>query len=250
MSATPPAIPRRLADALRGARRIAVLTGAGISAESGVPTFRDAQTGLWARYRAEDLATPEAFRRDPTLVWRWYRWRRELVAWAQPNAGHRALVTLEARCPDFTLTTQNVDGLHRRAGSTRVAELHGNLWRARCAREDRVVDLRDDGGEASLPRCPHCGALLRPDVVWFGEMLPAQALATATEAARASEVFLSIGTSARVHPAAELPLVARSAGALVVEINPEATAISALADAVLRASAAVAVPALVAVLDD
>jgi len=204
---------------LGNARSVTVLTGAGISAESGIPTFRDALTGLWARYRPEELATPQAFARDPALVWSWYRMRREMVARAEPNAGHRALVALERRVPYFTLITQNVDGLHRRAGSERVIELHGSLGRARCSREDTRVETWDEP-EQGPPRCRACGALLRPDVVWFGEVLPAEALQAAEAAARDCEVFLSVGTSNLVEPAASLPWRAAAAGAEVVVINP------------------------------
>jgi len=213
-------IPPELVARLRTARSVAVLTGAGVSAESGIPTFRDALTGLWARYRPEDLATPEAFARNPSLVWSWYRMRRELVAHAEPNAAHRALAALEAEVPRFTLVTQNVDGLHRRAGSERVIELHGSLARARCSREGTVLEAWDEtGGET--PSCGACGALLRPDVVWFGEPLPGDALRAAEIAARNCDLFLSIGTSNLVEPAASLPWRAAAAGAEVVVINPD-----------------------------
>jgi NAD-dependent deacetylase len=205
-------------DRLREARRVAVLTGAGISAESGIPTFRDALTGLWARYRPEDLATPEAFARDPGLVWQWYAWRRAIVERAEPNAGHRALAAFERRVPDFALVTQNVDGLHQRAGSSRVLELHGNIMRTRCSRDGNPVERWADGSDLP-PLCPACGAPLRPDVVWFGEPLPAAALDAAWRAAGACEVFLSIGTSNLVEPAASLPWHAASAGAEVIVIN-------------------------------
>jgi len=212
-------VPPALLSRLRDARSVTVLTGAGISAESGIPTFRDALTGLWARYRPDELATPEAFVRDPALVWSWYRMRRELVARAEPNAGHRALVALERGVPRFALVTQNVDGLHRRAGSERVIELHGSLGRARCTRENTLVETWDEPEEGP-PRCRDCGALLRPDVVWFGELLPAEALRAAEAAARDCEVFLSVGTSNLVEPAASLPWRAATAGAEVVVINP------------------------------
>ncbi len=237
-------IPDELARALRNARHPVALTGAGISAESGVPTFRDALTGLWARFDPRELATPGAFARNPRLVWDWYAWRRERVASALPNAGHRALVALEQRVPGFLLVTQNVDGLHAAAGSRRLVELHGNIARVRCSREGTIVDAwSDDGAEA--PRCPSCGAYLRPDVVWFEEALPAQALAQAEAAARSCDVMLVVGTSAEVYPAAALPRYAQQAGAAVVEINTAATALSDSADYVLRASAAQALPALV-----
>jgi NAD-dependent deacetylase len=207
-----------VAEHLRHARRVTVLTGAGISAESGVPTFRDTLTGLWAQYRAEELATPEAFARNPALVWDWYRMRRELVAGIQPNPGHRALRALEEWVPDLVLITQNVDGLHRRAGSSRVIELHGSLERARCSRENIVFESWDETGEAP-PRCRACGAPLRPDVVWFGELLPPEALRAAERAARNCDLFLSIGTSNLVEPAASLPWRAAAGGAEVVVIN-------------------------------
>jgi NAD-dependent deacetylase len=207
-----------VAEHLRHARRVTVLTGAGISAESGVPTFRDALTGLWAQYRAEELATPEAFARNPALVWDWYRMRRELVAGIQPNPGHRALRALEEWVPDFVLITQNVDGLHRRAGSSRVIELHGSLERVRCSRENTVFESWEETGEAP-PRCRACGAPLRPNVVWFGELLPPEALRAAERAARNCDLFLSIGTSNLVEPAASLPWRAAAGGAEVVVIN-------------------------------
>jgi NAD-dependent deacetylase len=197
---------------------VTVLTGAGISAESGVPTFRDALTGLWAQYRAEDLATPEAFARNPALVWDWYRMRRELVSRVEPNVGHHALVIMEAQVPEFVLITQNVDGLHQRAGSAAPVELHGNIGRARCSREHTVVEQWDESA-GSPPRCRSCGGFLRPDVVWFGEILPPEALRTAEIAARSCDLFLSVGTSNLVEPAASLPWRAASAGAEVAVIN-------------------------------
>ncbi len=240
-----PMIDPALAAALAAARFAAVLTGAGISAESGVPTFRDAQTGLWARFDARELATPSAFLRDPKLVWDWYAWRRTRVAAAQPNAGHRALVAIERHVPQFLLITQNVDGLHAAAGSRRLVELHGNIGRVKCTREDLVIESWREA-EGDVPRCPRCGGLLRPDVVWFEEALPAAALAEAEAAALACDVFLVVGTSAEVYPAAALPLRARAHGALVVEINPAPTPLSREADHVVRMPAAQALPALVA----
>ena len=206
--------------ALRGARRVMVLTGAGISAESGIPTFRDALTGLWANFNAEDLATPEAFARQPAVVWDWYASRRESVRRAKPNAGHRALVDLARRVPHCTLVTQNLDGLHQRAGSAGVGELHGNILRSRCSRENVVVDEPAPG--PSPPPCPRCGAPLRPDVVWFGEVLPFEALAAAEEAAATCEVLLSVGTSNLVVPAASLPWMAAARGATVIVVNTTA----------------------------
>jgi NAD-dependent deacetylase len=234
-----------LVGALRNARRIAVLTGAGISAESGIPTFRDAQTGLWARFRPEELATPQAFARNPQLVWDWYEWRRTLLAQAAPNGAHRALARLESLTPEFTLITQNVDGLHQRAGSRNVIELHGNLSRNKCFTENTIIaDAYDT--TTRPPRCPACNGLLRPDVVWFGEPLPAEALQRAGEAARACELFLVIGTSAAVFPAAQLPIDALHAGATLVEVNKDATALSPLAKYSFRAAAGELLPELVA----
>ena len=240
-----PTIPPSLADALRDAQFVAVLTGAGVSAESGVPTFRDAQTGLWAQFDPQKLATPDAFRRNPKLVWDWYAWRRKLVAKAEPNAGHRALAVLEGRVSDFALITQNVDGLHRRAGSRNVVELHGNIGRVKCSRENTIVEHWTEVGD-EVPRCAACGALLRPDVVWFEETLPPDALQAAEDAARRCQILLVVGTSAEVYPAAALPAYAKSAGATIVEINPNPTPLSDAADYVLRAPAGAVLPALVA----
>lgn len=240
-----PAIPESLIDRLREARSVAALTGAGISAESGVPTFRDAQTGLWAQFDPLELATPDAFRRNAKLVWDWYAWRRELVAQAKPNAGHRALAALESRVPEFLVITQNVDGLHRSAGSRRVVELHGNLQRVKCSREGTIVETWDDSSPREAPRCTSCGAFLRPDVVWFEETLPEEALAQAERAARDCDVLLVVGTAAEVYPAAMLPAYARHHGAAIVEINPNATRLSDRVDFVLRGAAGVVLPALV-----
>jgi NAD-dependent deacetylase len=237
--------PPALLVALRNARHVVVLTGAGISAESGIPTFRDAMTGLWARFRPEDLATADAFRRDPALVWDWYEWRRGLVAAARPNAGHRAVTALQARVPACTVITQNVDGLHQDAGTRGVIELHGNLRRSKCFAEDRVVP-EWPATDARPPLCPRCGAPLRPDVVWFGESLPPDALAAAGDAARDCDVLISIGTSAVVYPAAALPATALAAGAKVVEVNRDATPLSGSATWSFRGAAGESLPALVA----
>lgn len=240
----PLTMPARLLAALGEADRVVVLTGAGVSAESGVPTFRDARSGLWARFRPEDLATPEAFARDPALVWDWYAWRRELVSAVEPNPAHHALARLEARVGHFALLTQNVDGLHRRAGSRRIVTLHGDLFRTRCSANDGVVETWPPT-DRRPPPCPRCGAPLRPDVVWFGEMLPQTALADAFRWSEGCQVFLSVGTSALVQPAASLPLAALRAGAVVMEINPEETPLSALAHHAIRAPAGEVLPALV-----
>ena len=219
------------------------LTGSGISAESGVPTFRDAQTGLWAEYDPRELATPEAFERDPELVWNWYARRRGLVKGAEPNPGHRALADLERWVPHFTLLTQNVDGLHQEGGSRNLVELHGNIRRSRCSLEGLAVEPAER--EAIPPPCPNCGSPLRPDVVWFGEPLPAEELEAASLAARSCDLFLSVGTSGLVYPAAALPFEALESGALVVEVNPGGTPLSARADFSLRGNAAEVLPRLI-----
>jgi NAD-dependent deacetylase len=237
-------LPPALILALRDARNVVALTGSGVSAESGVPTFREAQTGLWERYDPQELATPEAFDRDPQLVWEWYGWRRKLVSEAGPNPGHLALAELERRTPNFTLITQNVDGLHERAGSREVIELHGNILRSKCSRED-VIAEPDAHDEVMPPRCPRCGANLRPDVVWFGEMLPPGALDAASQATRGCDLFLSIGTSSLVYPAASLPYEALETGATLVEINPDETPLTPHADFSLRLAAGQVLPELV-----
>jgi NAD-dependent deacetylase len=239
------AVPAALIDRLRRARRIAALTGAGVSAESGVPTFRDAQTGLWAKFDPRELATPAAFARNPKFVWDWYVSRRERVGKAAPNPAHHALAAIERRVPEFLLITQNVDGLHQRAGSANVVELHGNIGRVKCSRGCGVVARWDDASAGEPPRCAACGAFLRPDVVWFDEMLPPDALLQAETAARRCDVLLVVGTTAEVYPAAELPYAAKRHGATVVEINPQPTAFSADADHVLRGPAGIVLPSLV-----
>lgn len=237
-------IPDDLIETYRKAERVVVLTGAGVSAESGVPTFREAQRGLWAQYDPRELATPQAFARNPRLVWEWYAWRRELIQRARPNLAHYALVDLEQATPHFLLITQNIDGFHWLAGSRDMLELHGNIARTKCFDEGHRVDGWPQSDEIP-PRCPRCSSLLRPDVVWFGEGIPAHILRAAFEATRQSHVFMAIGTSAVVQPAAQLPLLAKRAGARIIEINPDQTAISLLADWSLRGSAAQVLPALV-----
>ncbi len=230
-------------ERLAQAQKVVVLTGAGISAESGVPTFRGAD-GIWQHYRATDLATPEAFDRDPELVWSFYNWRRELISKVTENRAHQALVTLEQIVPDFTLVTQNVDGLHHRAGSINIIEVHGNLWRVQCTECARiVVDMSVDMGK--LPRCRACGGVLRPDVVWFGESLDGRLLNRAEDAARTCDVMLVIGTSGIVYPVAFLPALAKGGGAFVVEINMEETAVSPGLDMTILGKAGDIVPLLV-----
>jgi NAD-dependent deacetylase len=219
---------------------LVVLTGAGISAESGVPTFRG-PGGMWNEYRPEDLATPQAFAKDPILVWRFYAWRREVIHGCQPNPGHRWLASLESET-EFTLITQNVDGLHQQAGSKGVLELHGNIWRVRCT----ICRHRWEDSDVPLvklpPECPACGSIGRPDVVWFGESLPADIYEQAVRRSRAAGTFVLVGTSAQVYPAAGLALVAKEAGAKLVEINTEPTPLSEIMDACYRGKASEMLP--------
>jgi NAD-dependent deacetylase len=229
---------------LAAARRIVVLTGAGMSAESGVPTFRDALTGLWAHDRPEDLATEAAYRARPSKVWAWYAMRRERVSMARPNAGHRALADFQRAHPQrLTVVTQNVDGLHQQAGSTGVLALHGNLHDDRWLDAPRACCLVQPAAPGSPPACPQCGNLRRPAVVWFGEALPKPVLQGAQEAARACDLMLVVGTSGLVHPAAGLPRLMRQ-GAHVVVINPEPSALDSAAHLVIRGTAATVLPDL------
>ena len=235
-----------LVDRLAAADHVAVLTGAGISAESGVPTFRD-EDGLWEKFDPQELANVEAFLDNPELVQGWYRHRRQLVTEAEPNAGHRALAEMEAHIPTLTIITQNVDDLHNRAGSSTVIELHGNITHNYCMDCEQPADAAtvdaaiQDGHPA---RCEACDGLIRPDVVWFGEMLPPDAVEQADAATSEADVFLSIGTSAVVYPAAQLPLDAREGGAYVAEINPDTTGITDEVDESIRGPAGEILPAL------
>ena len=221
------------------ARSLLVLTGAGMSAESGIPTFRDAQTGLWAKYRPEELATPEAFAANPDRVWQWYEARRKAVREARPHAGHQALVELESLVDEVTIVTQNVDGLHQVAGSSRVWELHGNIMRSKCHKSLRPIGREwIEESPQSPPRSPYVtGGLARPDVVWFGEALPAAAVEGAVEAAARCDFCFSIGTTSLVQPAASLPLFALEHGAPLVEINPAPTPLSPHAAQCFRGTA-------------
>ncbi|HEX5205631.1 MAG TPA: NAD-dependent deacylase [Actinoplanes sp.] len=270
---------RDAADLLRDAKRVVVFTGAGMSAESGIPTFRDALTGLWSRFDAKTLATPEAFARDPALVWGWYEWRRAEVERVRPNAAHDAVAAIEAHVPGTVVITQNVDDLHERAGSRAPIHLHGSLFAPRCsacaqpapppigtapgtpgpgvAPAPRTPEPAPvTGGPAALdgerdgrrkpPVCAHCGAHVRPGVVWFGEELSTEALSAAIEAAFGCDLLFTVGTSGLVYPAAEIPYVAARSGAAVVQINPEPTALDAVADVNLRGPAARILPDLVA----
>lgn len=236
-------LPRALVALLRSGPRVAVLTGAGISAESGVPTFREAQSGLWANYRPEELATPEAFQANPQRVWDWYQWRRDLVSRASPNPGHHALSRMQGGFGAFDLITQNTDGLHQRAGNEYLIELHGNIHRNICSRERVPVEPRA-GDQGRPPQCRDCGAYLRPDVVWFGETLPGDALSAANGIAQACDVMLVVGTSGLVYPAAGLPYTARTHGAVLVEVNPAPTPLSDEMDYRLTESAGTGLPAL------
>jgi len=210
-----------LAYLLRDTQRLVVLTGAGISHESGIPTFRGPE-GLWRNFRPEELATPAAFARHPELVWEWYHWRRRLIHQARPNPAHYALADLEERFTDFTLITQNVDGLHALAGSRRLIEIHGSIWEVRCT-SCQTITLERRLDLPPLPRCSACGGLLRPNVVWFGESLDADRLAAATAALHRAQIMLIIGTSAVVQPAASFALWAKQAGARLAEFNPNST---------------------------
>ena len=255
-------IPAEALERLRAARSVFALTGAGVSAESGIPTFRAPGVGLWSQYRLEDFATPGAWRRNPSLVWNWYSHRRWLARLAQPNPAHLALAQLERRAPHLTLATQNVDGLHQRAGSANVIELHGSLFRFRCSVEGMAVAWEDpvDGDPEALarlergeltppPLCPHCGVALRPAIVWFEEPLPPEPWTVARDAARDCDVCLVIGTSALVYPAADLPREARRHGAYLIEINPEATPLTRQVDWAAQAPAGEALPALLRALE-
>lgn len=231
---------------LARARRIAVLTGAGISAESGIPTFRDAATGLWAQFDPMQLASEQGFRADPSLVWRWYAWRRGRVANAQPNAAHYALASAQPRFDSFEVITQNVDGLHTRAGSAPI-ELHGSIVRTVClARCGFAEDDPQRLPPGEPPHCPRCGDWLRPDVVWFGEMLDTATLRQAQGVAARCDVMLVIGTSGLVYPAAGLPAEALRRGATVIIVNPQASELDELATVVVRGTAAVELPKLFA----
>jgi NAD-dependent deacetylase len=239
----------QVVEILRSFSRVAVLTGAGISAESGVPTFRG-QQGLWKKFRPEDLATMEAFLDNPQIVWEWYNWRRQLISEVKPNPGHYALGEMEKLFADFTLITQNVDNLHRVAGSSRVLELHGNIYRNKCADCGLLLGTAMEIIPDNIPRCETCGGKIRPDVVWFGEMLPGNILEEAFVKAEDAQAFFSIGTSALVHPAASLPLVAKRHGATLIEINPERTPLSELADYCFEAKSGEVLPQLVNRLKD
>ncbi|MGB1287385.1 MAG: SIR2 family NAD-dependent protein deacylase [Aggregatilineales bacterium] len=240
---------QKAADILTEAEHIAVLTGAGVSKESGIPTFRDAMEGLWAQYDPQELATPQAFKANPKLVWDWYEWRRTLVADKAPNPGHIALADLQKRKKAVNIITQNVDDLHEQAGSIEVIHLHGNIATHKCFDNCQgtptIVDINTlKYGEDDIPTCPHCGAYMRPNVVWFGEILPQKELQLAGELAHDCDVMIVVGTSGLVHPAASLPKIAKGQGtpATIIEVNPDYSMITRIADIKLEAPSGVALP--------
>lgn len=239
----------RLRAVLQKAESVCVLTGAGVSAESGVPTFRG-DDGLWKKFRPEELANFASFIKNPDLVWEWYSYRRKLIHEVRPNAGHGALAAMQDIVPDFTLVTQNVDNLHTRAGSRNVVELHGNIMRSYCVKCGLFAGESDQGPLDGVPRCEHCGGLIRPDVVWFGELLPQGAFQTAVEAAQRCDLFLLVGTSGIVYPAASIPGVAREHGAFVVEINPERTDLSHTMNETLLGPSGAVLPVLYSIMKE
>ena len=237
-------IPPELVEILREAKSVVVMTGAGVSKESGVPTFRDAQTGLWAKYDPQELATPQAFERNPKLVWDWYAMRRAMVSKARPNPGHYALAKMETMVENFSLITQNVDDLHRLAGSKKIVELHGNICRTICSRGR--YEIEDFDSSQSPPVCPKCGENLRPGVVWFGESLPEEAINQAVEETRNCDLLFSIGTSSLVQPAASLPYMAHDKNTPTVEINVAPTPFTPMATYFLQGQSGHVLPALLA----
>ena len=245
-------IDPRIVQVLRAATRVVVFTGAGVSAESGIPTFRDKQTGLWEKFDAAELATPYAFERDPALVWGWYEWRRAAVQNAKPNPAHHAIATLANHVPQFALVTQNVDDLHERAGSRDVVHLHGELCRPHCENCRRPYAIPEippqssQAGRINPPRCEFCGAKIRPGVVWFGERLPEQQWLAARDAAKHCDVFLCVGTSSLVQPAASLTDIAVNAGATTIQVNPNPTGADGSMTFTLRGPAGTVLPQLVA----
>ncbi len=236
-------LPEEFKNVAKSAKNVAVLTGAGISAESGVPTFRG-EEGLWSKFRPEELATVDAFMQNPELVWEWYQYRRKIISDVKPNAGHYALAEMAEMFDNFTLITQNVDGLHVRAGSKDILELHGNILKNKCFECGEPFEEEINLDSKDLPRC-QCGGRIRPDVVWFGELLPPNAINNAFRASERADLFFSIGTSALVHPAASMPPTAKQAGAYLVEINLEPTPLTAIADLSLHGKSGEVLPQLV-----
>lgn len=247
---------KQASNHIRAAKQLTVLTGAGVSKESGVPTFRDALDGLWAQYDPQQLATPSAFLENPKLVWDWYEYRRGMVRAAQPNPGHLALAELEQRYPTMQIITQNVDDLHERAGSKNLIRLHGNIAATRCFYNCQGSPTRVDisklnwDAASGPPPCPYCGRHLRPDVVWFGEMLPADQIQAARDVLSRTDVMLVVGTSGVVSPAADMPDLAKRFGAMVIEINPVESMVTSIADLWLAAPSGEALPRLVAALNE
>lgn len=242
---------QQAADLIKNASNIAVLTGAGVSKESGVPTFRDAMDGLWAKFDPQQLATPQAFKADPKLVWDWYEYRRGLVRGAKPNPGHFALAELEKRYPSLTIITQNVDDLHEQAGSKNIIHLHGNIAQSKCfdncQGNPTLIDLDsyEWDHENTPPPCPHCGAHVRPDVVWFNEMLPLDELDRAKVVSVSCDVMIVVGTSGLVTPAASMPEYARQAGAKIIEVNPDYSMITRIADVKLEGASGEMLPKVI-----
>lgn len=218
-----------ITEKVLSANSICFLTGAGVSAESGIPTFRDAKTGYWEQFNPQELATQEAFTKDPQLVWNWYQWRRQLVADAKPNSAHKVITKIQQQLPNVNVITQNVDGLHQASGSREVIEFHGNIRNNKC-NICKYAEVNMDNLTEDIPECPHCKTLLRPAVVWFGEAIPARASAHSIKAVKECDVFFSVGTSSQVHPAAGLAQLARINKAMIIEINPNATPLSSSAD--------------------
>jgi NAD-dependent deacetylase len=218
---------KELKEAIKSSKCITILTGAGVSAESGIPTFRG-EDGLWKQYRAEELATPKAFKENPALVWEWYNWRREIIGKAKPNTTHYAIAKLEEISDDFLLITQNIDGLHKLAGSKNIVEIHGNIWETRCTKCEKIKEDR----RIPIPILPYCecGGLLRPNVVWFGESIPSSHIEKALSYLKKTNLFISIGTSSLVQPSASFMLIAKEHSAICAEINLEETPNSHLAD--------------------
>jgi NAD-dependent deacetylase len=236
-----PGLPQNLSARIGGARAIVAFTGAGVSAESGVPTFRGAD-GLWSKLKPEELASMSAFMKNPAMVWEWYAHRKKIMSGIEPNAGHRALVRMEKLTDSFAVITQNIDNLHRRAGSRNVHELHGNIERNYCMKCGTPYGSDFTVADSGLPLCQACGGLVRPDVVWFGEMLPEDQWDASVRAAEGADLFMSIGTSGVVYPAASLPLIAKRAGAYLLEINPEPTPLTPQADEFLQGASGVILP--------
>lgn len=233
----------KIANIAVNCKSCVVLTGAGISAESGVPTFRGKE-GLWGKFKPEELATMDAFMANPEIVWEWYAWRRELMGKVKPNPGHYAISELESLFENFTLVTQNVDGLHKIANTSHILELHGNIYRNKCASCNRIHQFEGDIDPNNIPKCANCGGKIRPDVVWFGEMLDSDVINEAFQVSERSDIFFSVGTSAIVHPAASLPVTAKQKGAILVEINIEETPLTYIADFFIQAQSGEFLPKL------